>query len=323
MTGEANPQGVITLQAQKGRMPPIRQKWFIPLRPDRETPAVERPWTLDLAAAAIEALPWKGSNFTGKAYVTSIDAGLSAFSGDVAGGGRVDGTYRSVKQDNTCELSFTWKNIPVSYLIDQFEYPRVLTGTTSGQVNYAMDRDDPGTLKGQGGFEVHDGQFSADFIASQLQGRLEDKISTLPSSLKFLSLKTDLAFERDMVKTSNIQLVSEGIKVTGDGSFVIHGDMDYDLKVAISPKTADKIPALRENFNLQGLRLAQQDIELAFKVKGPTFNPRGELAESPPLGVTLVSSAFEVTSDAMKVIDIPRKILSDLLRIGGGIVGMK
>jgi hypothetical protein len=304
-------------------MPPIAQKWFIPLRPDRETPSTQRPWTFDLAAAALEAPPWKGSNFAGKAYVTSIEAGLAAFGGEVAGGGRVDGTYRSVKQDNTYELSFTWKNIPVSYLIDQFEYPRVLTGATSGAVSYAMDRDDPGTLKGHGGFEVHDGQFSADFIASQLEGRLENKISTLPSSLKFSSLKTHLAFEGDMVRTPNIQLVSEGIKVTGDGSFVIHGDMDYDLKVAVSPKTADKIPALRENFNVQGLRLAQQDIEFAFKVKGPTFNPRGELAEWPPLGVTLVSSALEVTSDAMKVIDIPRRILSDLLKIGGGIVGMK
>jgi hypothetical protein len=58
-------------------------------------------------------------------------------------------------------------------------------------------------------------------------------------------------------------------------------------------------------------------------VQGPLFNPQGELTEAPGLGVTLVSSALELTNDAMRVIDIPRKVLLDLLRIGGGIVGVK
>jgi len=103
---------------------------------------------------------------------------------------------------------------------------------------------------------------------------------------------------------------------------VIHGDMDYDLKVALSPKLAEKIPAIRDNLNVQGHKLAQQPIELAFKLQGPTFNPRGQLTGSPPVGITIVSSALEVTSDAVRLIDIPRKILVDLLRIGGGIVGI-
>jgi hypothetical protein len=197
-----------------------------------------------------------------------------------------------------------------------------LTGTTTGRIRYFLDRDDPGTLKGGGHIEVRDGQFSADFITAQLEGRLEDKITSLPPSLKFTSLHGDLAFERDMVTTTDLELAAPGMKMAGSGSFVLHGDMDYDLKAAVSPDIAERIPALRDNFNVQGLRLAQQDIELAFKIKGPIANPHGELAEYPSVGITLVSSALEATSDAMSVIDIPRKILSDLLKIGGGIVGM-
>jgi len=54
----------------------------------------------------------------------------------------------------------------------------------------------------------------------------------------------------------------------------------------------------------------------------PAFNPKGEVSGMPPLGITLVSSALEATSDAIRVIDIPRKILADLFRIGGGLVGV-
>jgi len=90
--------------------------------------------------------------------------------------------------------------------------------------------------------------------------------------------------------------------------------------VSLSPETAEKIPILRDNFNVAGLRLAKQDVDLVFKVKGPLFNPQGELAELPPIGITLVSSALERTNDAMRVMDIPRRMFLDLLKIGGGIV---
>ena len=322
VTGAADPKGVVTLTARKARLPAIKGKWFVPLRPEGVPGAPDtRSWTYDLAAEALDAPPWKGTHFAAQAYTTPQESGFRSFDAKV-GDGHVAGSYRNIKQDNAYDLAFTWSGVPAAYLIDQLDYPRVLTGLSSGTVGYFLDRDDPNTLKGQGRFEVHDGQFSADFLVSQLQGRLEDQISALPPSLKFSLLKSDVAFEKDQVKTSNVQLDSKGIKISGDGTFVVHGDMDYDVKVAVSPQVADTIPALRDNFNIQGLRLAQQDIELVFKVTGPTFNPKGELAEMPPLGVTLVSSAFEVTSDAMRVIDIPRKVLADLLKIGGGIVGI-
>ena len=98
-------------------------------------------------------------------------------------------------------------------------------------------------------------------------------------------------------------------------------DMDYLLKLRIAPDTATKIPLLDDNFNLQGYRLAQQNLELGFRVSGPTFNPQGQLAKLPRASVTLVSGMFEVTSEALKLIDTPRRILVDLLRTGGGIVG--
>ncbi len=322
ITGEREPAGSLKLHAKKAQVPPLREKWFAAFKPDEMFSSSARPWTLELSADALELPPWKGSEFAGTSYTNSIEAGLKSFSAKIEGGGSVEGTYRSNKQDNTYEMTFSWTGIPARYLLEQLNYPKILNGATTGEVSYAMDRDDPGTLKGQGRFEVRDGQFSADFLVSQIQGKLENKISALPPSLKFSLLKSDLSFERDIFATPNLQLVSEGIKVTGSGSFVTHGDMDYDLKVAVSPGIAEKIPALRDNFNIRGLRLAQQDIELSFKVKGPTFNPQGELAGMPPIGVTLVSSALEMTSDAMRVIDIPRKILTDLIKIGGGIVGM-
>ena len=68
--------------------------------------------------------------------------------------------------------------------------------------------------------------------------------------------------------------------------------------------------------NIQGF-----DIVLGFNIVGPTFKPRGELAELPPASVTFVSGALEIARDTISIIDTPRKILVDLLKIGGGIVG--
>jgi hypothetical protein len=83
-----------------------------------------------------------------------------------------------------------------------------------------------------------------------------------------------------------------------------------------------QIPILRASFNVEGHRLTQNQIELVFHVKGPAFNPSSRVKGLPPVGVTLVSGAAELTSEAFKVIDIPRQILMDLFRIGGGIVGV-
>lgn len=322
IASEPQPSGVLKLHAKEAKVPPLREKWFAAFKPDEAFSAARRPWTLELAVDALELPPWKGTEFKGTAYTNATETGIKDFGAKIDGGGSVEGTYHSTKLDNAYDMRFVWDGIPAWRLLEQLNYPRILNGVTTGEVAYSLDRDDPNTLKGQGRFEIDDGQFSADFLVSQLQGKLENKISALPPSLRFSLLKSSLAFERDTFTTPDLQLESEGIKISGSGSFITHGDMDYDLKVAVSPAIAEKIPALRDNFNIQGLRLAQQDIELAFKVRGPLFNPQGELEGLPPPGVTLVSSALEVTSDAMKVIDIPRRILTDLIKIGGGLVGM-
>lgn len=324
MKSEPNPTGNLTLAIKDAHMPPLAGDhiWFA-----RRTDAEQnnkpdlRAWTFKLSADAAEVPPWKGSHFKGEAYVNAGKAGLNKYTADIAGGGRIEGAYHRVSAENTYDVAIKWSDIPATYLIEQLNYPRILTGKSGGEFHYSMDKDDPNTLKGDGAFEIHNGQFSADFLISQIEGRLENRITSLPLSLRFENFSTNVALEKDHVKTSDIKLASPGINVAGEGSFVRGGDMDYNLRVALSPEMAEKIPALRDNLNIQGLRLAQQNLELAFKVTGPTFNPQGELSQAPPIGITLVSSALEATSDAVKVIDIPRKILLDLLRIGGGIVG--
>lgn len=321
-----NTPATVALAAQKAVLPPLKTKWFAPLdlppEARKKYTLTERNWALDLAGETIEAGHWKGKNFKGKAYLKGKEAGLSAFRAMLDGGGQVDGAYRRFRDDNRTELAFKWNGIQCGYLTRQLGYADIVAGKTSGEISYSVDSDDPGTLKGKGTIEINDGQLSADYLISKLEGRLEKQITSIPVSLTFSSFRTDVGLDKDLVTTNNLRLESNGINVTGNGKFVLEGDMDYNFKVAISPDLAEKIPALRDNMNVQGLRLAQQNVELSFNVKGPIFNPKAELASLPPVHVTVVSSALEATSDAMKVLDIPRKILVDLLKIGGGIMGM-
>ena len=324
-TEGAESTGRMSVQVEQASMPALGEPWFIPMKTDPEIlemyPDRNREWTYELAAETLEVPPWKGSAFKGTAQMNLKEGGLREFSADIEGGGHVEGSYWSIREDNAYEMSFDWKDTPVNYLIDQMGYPHVFTGTSSGKLTYSMDRDDPGTLKGGGVFEIRQGQFSADFLISQLEGRLEDQLTALPLSLGFERLSANVGFDGDTVTTKDLILVAQGLTLTGEGTYVRDGDMDYDLKVAFSPEVAKQIPVLRDNLSVQGHKLAQQDIELAFKLKGPLFDPKGQLSAPPPVGVTLVSGALEITSDAIKVIDAPRKILFDLLRIGGGIVG--
>ena len=323
---EPGSAGQVTLAAKKAVLPPLRSKWFVPLGvPDelkKKHALTERKWTIDLAGENVQIDHWKSTGFKGKAYIQGNETGLSAFRAALDGGGQVDGAYRRFRDDNRGELTFKWKGIQAPYLTRQLGYAGIFTGTTSGEISYSLDSDDPGTLKGAGNVRITEGQVSSDYVVSKLEGRLQEHITSLPVSLKFNNFKTDIGLDGDLVTTNNLLLESNGIHVTGNGKFYLHGDMDYSLKVALTPDLAEKIPALRDNMNVQGLRLAQQNVDLAFDVKGPIFNPQAELSSLPPVHVTVVSSALEVTSDAMKVLDIPRKILVDLLKIGGGIVGM-
>ena len=149
---------------------------------------------------------------------------------------------------------------------------------------------------------------------------LDGDSPSLPPSLRFERLEAGVQFKGDIVETPGFELISEGITVSGGGQFVTDGDMDYDIRVKIAPEAARKMPALQESLNIEGHRLAQQDIELGFKITGPTLKPRSELAQGQPMRVTLVTGALQLTSTALQVIDTPRKILVDLLKIGGGIV---
>lgn len=317
--GGSTPTGSIVFHARSASMPPFGAPWFIALRPP-DIPPSDRAWSYTLSADALELPPWIGSNFTGKAYTNPLTAGFNEYGADVDGG-HIGGNYHLTKAEHAYIAEIIWDDVPAKYFIEHLNYPEVLTGPVTGQVAYSIDLDDPGTLQGRGKFEVKDGQFSADFLYSILERQMEDEVATLPTSLKFSYLGTEVIFRNDVVETPVLRLDSEGVRVEGQGRYVRDGDMDYTLKVAISPDMAEQIPILRDSFSLQGLRLAQQDIELGFKIGGPTFHPRGQLAELPPASVTLVSGALEVTSEAIKVIDFPRKILVDLLKIGGGIVG--
>jgi len=111
------------------------------------------------------------------------------------------------------------------------------------------------------------------------------------------------------------------MKVTGEGVWVMEGDMDYNVNIAVTPDMAEQLPILRDSFNVEGFRMTQRDIELGFHITGPTFSPTGELAGMPPVGVTLVSGAAEMTGEAMKLLDTPRQMLFSIFRIGGGILG--
>jgi hypothetical protein len=268
----------------------------------------------------VEVPPWKGTNFQSEAYSNTQKSGLRRYAADVDGG-RIHGSYERNRIENSYVTTVEWANVPSRYFQEHLRLSDMLSGPTTGQLTYSLDRDDPSTLDGKGYFEVNNGKFSEEFLYSRLQGKGAAPGGVTLPSLHFSHLKTGIQFKSDIIRTPDADLQAEGVHVQGSGQFVIGGDMDYDLKVSIAPETATQIPMLMQYFNVEGHRLSQQNIELVFKVTGPTGGPKGKLAEIPPPRVTLVSGALEMTSEAIKVIDVPRKILVDLLKLGGGLVG--
>ncbi len=233
-------------------------------------------------------------------------------------GGRLQGNYIATRAENSYTTEVSWTDVPAHYFLEHLNYPEVLHGTVSGEVSWFLDRDDPGTINGSGFFDVTDGEFSADFLYSILEGQVEDDIGAIPADLNFSHFYSEVGFRQDIVETLNFKLESETIQLSGSGKYIRDGDLDYHINLIIAPETAERIPIMVEYFNVQGHKLANQDIELGFDVDGPTFRPRGEVAELPPARVTLLSGALGVTKEA---IDFPRNILRGLLKIGGGIVG--
>lgn len=321
----AEQTGELMIHVESGETPPLRgSTWFAPLERDFEKfPPVDRRWTYQIAADSMSVPPWKGTAFTGQGFATLTEVGLSQYSAMVDEG-RVSGSYKSLRKENSFESEAAWENVSATYLMDTLQLPYVFRGNMSGKIAYSQDRDDPGTLEGKGYFTMGEGRFSADYLLGMLEQQMDSsEVASLPPSLRFSSLEAEVEFEKDVVRTPRIELTSDAMRMNAKGQFVTDGDMNYEIQVAVTPDAAERIPLLAENFNVQGHRLAQQDIELAFTLSGSTFNPVSALAETPPVRVTLVSGALEAANEAFRVIDAPRKILVDLLKVGGGIVGAR
>lgn len=312
--------GDIQLTAETLHVPPFTSTWFVPVTPPPEFEVEDRDWTYAVNAHNMTLPPWKGTDFSGAGSYNKESIKLDRFAANIDGGS-MSGRYAAVRKENSYTTDIAWEKVPVRYVLEHLNYDDVMTGALDGYISYSVDRDDPSTLQGEGNFTVSDGHFSADFLYGVLGGNEGGGLSSLPPSLEFVSLRSDVKLKGDMVTTDEVLLDSEGIQMQGSGNYIHDGDMNYTIKVSLSPEMAQSIPDLRENLNLEGYKLSQRTIDLGFNITGPTFNPRGELAETPSASVTLVSGALEVTKDTISIIDMPRKILVDLLKIGGGIVG--
>jgi hypothetical protein len=232
------------------------------------------------------------------------------------------GTYHSVRAENTYKTTVQWESVPIHYFLEHLGFQDILTGTTDGSIQYGVDKDDPSTLTGKGKFAIRDGQFSADFLYTLLGGD-GDGLANLPPRLEFSALSSSVGLEGDKITTPDLVLESEGLSLRGEGHYFRDGDLNYIIKVKLSPEMAESIPSMKENLNLQGYELSGQSIELTFNVIGPTFGPRGELAELPPASVTLVTGAGELLREGINVIDTPRRMLVGLLKTIGGAVGAR
>lgn len=326
-------QGMVKISAAEAHIPPLGVKWLLPLRPKdlpnnrpgkkkKKAPESEKTdaWTFLLNADSLEMPPWRGTDFSGEAFTDEQASGMRRFAAKIDGGS-IEGNFSITQEDNVMEMQAKWDSIPTVYLLRHMNFPEVLEGKVTGQIHYRMDNDDPDTLKGAGLFDIEEGRFSADFLAKQFREQIKGETVSLPPSLDFSRFAADVELLGDTVKTKNIVLRGNGIAITGDGEYVRDGDMHFSLKASITPDMAQKMPILMKSFNIDGHRLTQNNIEIAFDIKGPTFNPRGEVTGIPSIGVTLVSGAGELTSEAIKIIDAPRQILIDLIKIFGGIVG--
>lgn len=318
-------RGGVNVRAKDAFIPPFKVKWLLPIKAedpvlDAQYPPDDRVWTIDVASDRVELPPWKGTAFTCLIEDDNDQTVIKRYAATVESG-TLEGNYHQVKKDHTSELYAKWDTVPVAYLLRHLEMPEVITGLSSGEYRSTADEDDPATTQGTGFFSVKDGRFSADALQTQFSEKLAKSTMQLPPSLKFDEFKAGIQMAGDRVETRELLLAAEGIQVTGNGAFITSGDLDYQISVAIKPETALTIPILRDSFNIEGHRLTQSDIQLAFDIKGPIFEPDVKLTGLPRVGDTLVSGAAEVTSETMRIIDFPRQILMDLFRIGGGVLG--
>lgn len=316
----------INIDAEAAKLPPFGTRWILPLRSDdaelnAKFPPLPKTISYSLSVATLAYPPWEGTSFIAAAYSNELTSGLSSFSAKV-GEGTLQGAYEIEKGDNISELTASWIDIPAHYLLEHMNFPPLLTGTATGDIHYSLDQDDPGTLTGSGSFIIRDGQFSSDYLASQFEETLQGDVTAIPPSPKFRSLRSDVALAGDLVTTRNFKLDSDVLSIQGTGKYILDGDMDYELTLAIPAETARRIPVMSEYLNIEGLRLTQGDIQLGFKITGPSFSPNAAITELPNVGVSLMSGAVEVGMEVTKVVDIPRQIFLDVLKTIGGIIGV-
>lgn len=317
----------LSVHAEEAHVPPFSEQWLLPIGPTDPTyaekyPDKPRPWLYKLSADSIQLPPWEGRNFRGEVYSTDNETGFHFFGADV-GEGNLEGTYKHEKEDNLMQLKATWNSIPARYIIRYLELPELLEGTISGEVDHVVDQDDPRTtMRSVGKFSIVKGHFLGDALRDTFRHAFSDSLAALhPAALQFDSISSDVRIEGDHIYTDNLIIKSAGMRIKGNGKWIMDGDLDYRIDVAITPDLAEQLPLLRDNFNIQGFRMTKRDIELGFHLKGPTFKPTGQLTGLPPISITLVSGAAEMTGEAMRLLDTPRQLFLSIFRIGGGILG--
>ncbi len=320
--------GEIVVHAGTAHVPPFGDDWLLPLGPDdpeyveKYPDGPPRPMTYKLSADNIFVPPWEGRNFSAEVYSNKEETGFHFFRAE-CGNGRLEGTHRHEKEDNVLHLRANWEAIPAAYLIRHLELPEVLAGDITGEIQYVVDQDDPrATTRADGHFIVERGHFIPEQLGHILMDEIGGSIIALhPDALAFDKVAAKLRIDGDKIHTNDVLIQSGGITISGNGLWVMDGDLDYRVDVAVSPDLAEQIPILRDNFNVQGFRMTQRNIELGFHITGPTFRPTGQLAGLPPVGVTLVSGAAEMTGEAIRFFDMPRQMFMSVFRIGGGILG--
>ena len=329
-TDEEAPTGRIVVHAEDAHIPPTSATWLLPLEPldpdngpakidDEKAPRI---WEYNLSGGSLEMPPWKGTDFKGTVFDNVKESGLSSFQANVDGG-TVHGRYTHEKSTNVMRLVGQWNNIPAFYIIRHIDLPEVLEGRISGKVDYSMDSDDPiATLDGKATFESKEGHFLPDALAQSFGGEFAASLAQLhPSALVFSNFSGDVVLKADHIITDNMKIDLPGMTLSGNGTWVTQGDIDYNINLSVNPDTAEQIPLLRDSFNLEGLRLTKRNVDLGFHITGPSSKPTSQLAGMPNMGVTLVSGAAEMTSQTVRIMDLPRQLLMSIFKTGGGILG--
>ena len=310
--------GALALNTKELNTPPFTSTWFVAIPPSEEYPPTPRNWTYTINAENMSLPPWKGTQFTSEGYSDPKSSGFKTFTANIDGG-TLKGAYDSNRTENSYTSNITWEKVPIHYFLKHMNYDDIMSGTIDGTIRYGIDRDAPNTLKGEGSYTVNKGQFHPRFLQSLLSSDDAESASTLPSTLDFTSLKSDVRLEKDVIFIPNLNLDSTKIKITeGKGQFIREGDLDFTIPVAISPQMAETIPTMARSFNIAGYKTANADIKLVFHITGTTDAPKVEVTELPSPGVAV---GVALIGASKEVIDLPRKLLRDLFKMGGGIVG--